>query len=131
MESLGQKKQRQRGLDKQAFLKVFADLKDFPKVSHSESNRKPVADSAFRLFDRDKSGFIDFREFCCGLSIICLSGTNEKIRFVFDLFDLDRDGFLTKADVKQLLDTAILSVRNFSKGPGDQADKSWIEHHSR
>jgi Ca2+-binding EF-hand superfamily protein len=55
-----------------------------------------VAESAFRLFDRDRSGFIDFREFCCGLSIICLSSTNEKIRFVFDLFDLDRDGYLNR-----------------------------------
>lgn len=55
-----------------------------------------MAESAFRLFDRDRSGFIDFREFCCGLSIICLSSTNEKIRFVFDLFDLDRDGYLNR-----------------------------------
>lgn len=78
-----------------------------------------MAEQAFKLFDRDKSGFVDFREFCCGLSIICLSGTNEKIRFIFDLFDLDRDGYLNKTELRTLLETSMLSFRKFSKGPGE------------
>ena len=47
------------------------------------------------MFDRSKDGVVDFKEFCCALSIICLGGVNEKIRFVFDLFDIDRDGALS------------------------------------
>jgi Ca2+-binding EF-hand superfamily protein len=78
-----------------------------------------VVESAFKLFDRDKSGYIDFREFCCGLSIICLSGTNEKIRFVFDLFDLDRDGYLNRTELRTLLETSVMSFRKFSTGPGE------------
>jgi Ca2+-binding EF-hand superfamily protein len=70
-----------------------------------------VIESAFRLFDWDKSGYVDFREFCCGLSIICMSSTNEKIRFIFDLFDLDRDGFLNKLEIRKLLETSILSFK--------------------
>lgn len=88
-----------------------------------------MAESAFRLFDRDRSGFIDFREFCCGLSIITLSSTNEKIRFVFDLFDLDKDGYLNRQELKTLLETSVQSFRKFCKGPSDQIDKQWIEHH--
>lgn len=72
---------------------------------------------------------MDFREFCCGLSIICLSSTNEKIRFVFDLFDLDRDGYLNRQELRMLLDTAVMSFRKISKGPGEQIDKLWIDHH--
>jgi Ca2+-binding EF-hand superfamily protein len=64
---------------------------------------KEVALSAFNLFDKDKSGCVDFREFCCALSLICRSGTNEKIRFVFDLFDLDKDGYLNKNEIAKLL----------------------------
>ena len=78
-----------------------------------------MAESAFKLFDRNKTGVIDFREFCCGLSIISLSGTSEKIRFVFDLFDLDRDGYLNKSELRTLLETAVLSFRKFSRGPGE------------
>lgn len=120
-------------------MKVFADLRTFPKVSILKLNRfifilnahsliQQVAESAFKLFDRDKSGFIDFREFCCGLSIICLSSNNEKIRFIFDLFDLDRDGYLNRQELRMLLETSVLSFRRFCNGPGDQFDKMWIEH---
>jgi len=58
-----------------------------------------------------------------------LSSTNEKIRFVFDLFDLDRDGYLNKQELRTLLESAVMSFRKFCKGPGDQVDKQWIEHH--
>ena len=88
-----------------------------------------MAESAFKLFDRDRSGFIDFRAFCCGLSIICLSSNNEKIRFIFDLFDLDRDGYLNKHELRTLLETSVLSFRKFCKGPGELVDKMWIDHH--
>ena len=57
-----------------------------------------TARQAFRLFDRNKMGQVDFREFCCALSIICLGSTNEKIRFAFDLFDIDRDGVLSRKE---------------------------------
>jgi len=62
-----------------------------------------VARQAFRLFDRDKNGSIDFKEFCCALSIICLGSTNEKLRFTFDLFDIDRDSYLSKKEQSQLV----------------------------
>eukprot|EP00347_Sterkiella_histriomuscorum_P010752 403375058 len=117
-----EKKIKIQGLDKVAFMKVFADLKTFPKQ---------VAESAFKLFDRDRSGFIDFREFCCGLSIICLSSNNEKIRFIFDLFDLDRDGYLNRQELRTLLETSVVSFRKFCIGPGDQIDKMWIEHNTK
>lgn len=85
-----------------------------------------MAESAFRLFDRDRSGTVDFREFCCGISIICLASTNEKIRFIFDLFDLDRDGYLNRQELRLLLETAVLSYRRVQKG---EVDKQWPEHH--
>lgn len=88
-----------------------------------------MAESAFRLFDRDLSGLIEFREFCCGLSIICLSSTNEKIRFIFDMFDIDRDGYLNKQEFRVLLETSIMSFRKFCKGHYELVDKSWIDHH--
>ena len=46
-----------------------------------------ICKHAFKLFDSSRVGQIIFRDFCCALSIICLGGSNEKIRFLFDLFD--------------------------------------------
>lgn len=35
----------------------------------------------FSLFDEDKDGAIDFREFICGLSVFCEKGTiDEKLK---------------------------------------------------
>ena len=48
---------------------------------------------------------------------------------MFDLFDLDRDGYLNKQELRTLLESAVMSFRKFCKGPGDQVDKQWIEHH--
>jgi len=50
------------------------------------------------MFDSSKFACIDFKEFCLGLAIICLGGFHQKIRFVFDLFDEDRDGILDKKE---------------------------------
>ena len=55
-------------------------------------------DTAFDLFDRDKSGEIDFREFATAIAICCFGSVKEKIRLVFDLFDEDRDGALSTSE---------------------------------
>ncbi len=64
-----------------------------------------VCKKAFQLFNRNREGELDFRNFCCALSIICLGSTVEKFRFLFDLFDLDCDGQLTRKEVFNLLTT--------------------------
>jgi Ca2+-binding EF-hand superfamily protein len=43
------------------------------------------------------------------LSIISLGGSNEKARFLFDLFDLDRDGYLSAKELTLLLTQVISS----------------------
>lgn len=88
-------------LDKKGFFKLFAELQDMPKA---------VAESAFRMFDTDNSGKLNFREFCCALALCChlMSSDDEKIRFVFDMFDTNDDGLLSSSDVQLLLEHAIV-----------------------
>jgi Ca2+-binding EF-hand superfamily protein len=64
-----------------------------------------VCKKAFLLFNRNREGELDFRNFCCALSIICLGSTNEKFRFMFDLFDVDCDGLLSRKELLYLLTT--------------------------
>eukprot|EP00931_Biecheleriopsis_adriatica_P059602 TRINITY_DN35688_c0_g1_i2.p1 TRINITY_DN35688_c0_g1~~TRINITY_DN35688_c0_g1_i2.p1 ORF type:complete len:2117 (+),score=462.65 TRINITY_DN35688_c0_g1_i2:173-6523(+) len=90
----------EKELDKKGFFSLFAELQDMPKS---------VAESAFRMFDTDNSGKLNFREFCCALALCCqlMSSDDEKIRFVFDMFDTNDDGLLSGADVHQLLEHAL------------------------
>mmetsp|Transcript_48065 Transcript_48065/g.112321 ORF Transcript_48065/g.112321 Transcript_48065/m.112321 type:complete len:2082 (-) Transcript_48065:260-6505(-) len=98
VEATGDKSEKE--LDKKGFFKLFAELQDMPKA---------VAESAFRMFDTDNSGKLTFREFCCALALCChlMSSDDEKIRFVFDMFDTNDDGLLNSSDVQLLLDHVV------------------------
>ncbi len=85
-------------LDYNSFLKVFDNSQSILEVFGPT-----ISKQAFRLFDSSRAGSVTFRDFCCALSIICLGSTNEKIRFLFDLFDLDRDSLLNKKEMTKLL----------------------------
>ena len=85
-------------MNRQAFFQVFSELQSLPAS---------VAGAAFDLFDKGKTGTIDFREFCTAVAICCLSSKKEQVNFVFDLFDGNRDGKLTMEEVKLLLETAV------------------------
>jgi len=54
-----------------------------------------------------------------GLSIVCLSSPDEKIKFIFDLFDIDRDDTLNKQEFKLLLETSVKLFRKFIKTGAD------------
>lgn len=88
----------EKEVDKKGFFKLFGQLQDMPKA---------VAESAFRMFDTDNSGKLNFREFCCALALCChlMSSDDEKIRFVFDMFDTNDDGLLSSNDVQLLLES--------------------------
>jgi Ca2+-binding EF-hand superfamily protein len=53
------------------------------------------------VFDNDHNGYIDFREFVCGL---CLMQKQENIndplmKMLFRAYDLDNNGFISKEEV--------------------------------
>lgn len=99
-------KKQANSLDYNAFLRIFDHTKreGHEKGASILQNFGPtICKQAFRLFDSSRVGTIVFRDFCCALSIICLGGSNEKIRFLFDLFDLDRDGLLSRKELTLLL----------------------------
>jgi Ca2+-binding EF-hand superfamily protein len=65
-----------------------------------------ISKQAFIMFDRSRVDQIDFKEFCLGLAIICLGGSHNKIRFIFDLFDEKKKGMLEKKEQLKMLKAA-------------------------
>ena len=45
--------------------------------------------AAFEMFDTDKNGLIDAIEIFSGIIVFSDSGAEEKIRFLFDLYDFN------------------------------------------
>ncbi|XP_053992890.1 uncharacterized protein LOC128883985 isoform X2 [Hylaeus volcanicus] len=77
-------------IDKDFFLEYFP----LPGV---------IGERLFDLFDVDKSKTIDFDEFFRGLSIIYNGTLEEKKRFLFNMYDLDNNGRISRAEVSALL----------------------------
>ncbi|KAG6891291.1 Neuronal calcium sensor 1 [Termitomyces sp. T32_za158] len=61
------------------------------------------ADYVFSVFDRDKSGTIDFTEFICALSVTSRGRLEEKLQWAFQLYDIDKDGTITYDEMLQIV----------------------------
>ena len=55
------------------------------------------------MFDKDKAGQIDVREFKIGLSTLTGAGKEEKLKFAFMVFDEDGNGVITKQELIKIL----------------------------
>lgn len=65
----------------------------------------------FDIFDDDKSGSLDFREFLCGMSLLMRGKIAEKIELCFYLFDKENRGFLDFIEFETMMDVFIKSVK--------------------
>ncbi|KAL7981250.1 hypothetical protein Chor_002146 [Crotalus horridus] len=52
----------------------------------------------FNAFDVDRSGAIRFENFVIGLSILLRGTVHEKLSWAFNLYDINKDGYITKED---------------------------------
>ncbi len=62
-----------------------------------------ISNRLFDLFDNDKSGFIDFDEFVSSLELLINSDSESKIKFAFDLHDLDNNGHIDRSEIRILI----------------------------
>jgi hypothetical protein len=52
------------------------------------------------IFDEDGGGDVDFQEFVSGLSAFSSKGNKEeKLKFAFRVYDIDRDGFISNGEL--------------------------------
>ncbi len=52
------------------------------------------------IFDEDGGGDVDFQEFVLGLSAFSSKGNKEeKLKFAFKVYDIDRDGFISNGEL--------------------------------
>lgn len=67
----------------------------------------------FARFDRTKTSTLNFREFVVSLSDLSLAATRkEKVKFSFELYDLNRDGTIDLSELKQLLRAALANAQH-------------------
>lgn len=102
-------------IDKEEFLSI-------PAIANN-----PLALRLIDIFDADGGGDVDFQEFLAGLSAFSSKGQKEeKLRFAFKVYDIDRDGYISNGELFIVLKMMVGS--NLTDGQLQQiVDKTIME----
>jgi len=95
------------------FKDIFKDLvaqsddknKGVNKVTFLTYTNLPgiIGERFFAVLDLSKNDYIDLREFVHGFFKVYYSNLETKLKLSFDMYDFDRDGTITKEDVRLIL----------------------------
>ncbi|KAK3170705.1 Neuronal calcium sensor 1 [Lepraria neglecta] len=100
-------------LAKEEFQKIYKQFFPF-------GDPTSFADYVFNVFDADKSGSIDFKEFICALSVTSRGKMEDKLDWAFQLYDIDGDGQISYNEMLQIVEAIYKMVGSMVKLPPDE-----------
>ncbi|KAJ4303685.1 Calcium-binding protein NCS-1 [Kalmusia sp. IMI 367209] len=100
-------------LTKEEFQKIYKQFFPFGDPSS-------FADYVFNVFDADKSGTIDFKEFICALSVTSRGKMEDKLDWAFQLYDIDGDGKISYEEMLSIVEAIYKMVGSMVKLPEDE-----------
>nr|XP_048308415.1 EF-hand calcium-binding domain-containing protein 1 isoform X4 [Myodes glareolus] len=79
----------------------------------------------FRGFDRDNDGCVSVTEWIHGLSLFLRGTLEEKMKYCFEVFDLNGDGYISKEEMFHMLKNSLL--KQPSEEDPDEGIKDLVE----
>ncbi|XP_066839658.1 calsenilin isoform X3 [Anser cygnoides] len=82
----------------------------------------------FNAFDADGSGALCFEDFVGGLSVLLRGTVQEKLNWAFNLYDINKDGFITKEEMLEIMKSIYdMMGRCTLPAPRDSAPAEHVE----
>lgn len=106
-------------VDEETFKVIYSQF--FP-----QGDATMYAHFLFNAFDMDRSGSIRFEDFVLGLSVLLRGSVTEKLRWAFNLYDINKDGYITKEEMLAIM-TSIYDMMGRCTSPSVRED-SPFEH---
>ena len=100
-EDLSKRSERNGVIDKATFCRIFP----LPGV---------LGESLFRIFDRSGMNEIQRNNFFDGIAVIIKGSIKDRISFLFELFDLDRTGEISKTDLETVLNCIVSARQSYN-----------------
>ncbi|KAM4604377.1 A-type potassium channel modulatory protein KCNIP2-like [Polymixia lowei] len=83
-------------VDEETFKTIYSQF--FPQGDSSM-----YAHFLFEAFDTHNNGAVSFEDFVMGLSIILRGSITDKLNWAFNLYDLNKDGCITKEEMTEIM----------------------------
>jgi neuronal calcium sensor 1 len=81
---------------------------------------RQFADHVFNLFDCDRNGVINFEEFICAVSISLHGRLDEKLKWSFQVYDIDRDRIIDRHEMLQIVQAIYKMAGQMVQLPEDE-----------
>uniref|UniRef100_A0A8V5H1B7 Uncharacterized protein n=1 Tax=Melopsittacus undulatus TaxID=13146 RepID=A0A8V5H1B7_MELUD len=92
------------------FAAAGFDRSMFRDILHSAfgMTEEMMMERVFRAFDRDNNSCISATEWVEGLSVFLRGTLEEKIKYCFEVYDLNGDGYISREEMFQMLKNCLL-----------------------
>ncbi|KAK2860530.1 hypothetical protein Q7C36_004696 [Tachysurus vachellii] len=78
-------------------------FKDIYAQFFPQGDASTYAHFLFNAFDTDHNGAVSFEDFVMGLSILLRGTVQEKLNWAFNLYDINKDGYITKEEMLDIM----------------------------
>uniref|UniRef100_A0A8C2TFD5 Calaxin n=2 Tax=Coturnix japonica TaxID=93934 RepID=A0A8C2TFD5_COTJA len=109
------------------FAAVGFDRNMFRDTLHSTFGMTDdvVMDRVFRTFDKNNDNCISVVEWVEGLSVFLRGTLEERIKYCFEVYDLNGDGYISREEMFQMLKNSL--IKPPSEDDGDEGIKDLVD----